>query len=209
MKVLLATHNQAKLTELARIVEGLGVDVLSLAEVEDYPEPAETEWTFEGNALIKAREGCRRTGLACLADDSGLCVDALGSMPGVRSSRWAGPDHDDAANLELVLRQIDDVADGKRGAQFVCVVALVLPDGREFTVRGEMAGHLIHQQRGTNGFGYDPIFIADDEPNKTTAELSSKRKDEISHRGKALRAMVPILADVLGIDEGEAKCSNI
>ena len=210
VKILLATHNKAKLAELRRIVEGLGVHVLSLAEIEEYPEPAETEWTFEGNALIKAREGCRRSGLACLADDSGLCVDALGSMPGVRSSRWAGTGHDDQANLELVLRQIDDVAEAKRGAQFVAVVALVLPDGREFTVRGEISGHLTRSPRGDNGFGYDPIFVADDEPGKTTAELSAERKDEISHRGKALRAMVPILADALGIKvEGEAKCSSI
>lgn len=207
-RVLLATNNAKKLAELRRIVaeQGLGVEIVGLADVDSYPEPAETEWTFEGNALIKARAGVEHSGLVTLADDSGLCVDALNQMPGVRSSRWAGPDHDDQANLELVLRQIDDVDDPLRGARFVATVALVTPDGREFTTRGEMGGQLARVPRGANGFGYDPIFVADDqllEPGAeplTTAQMTAEQKDAISHRGRALRAMVPQLLEVLGLE---------
>lgn len=203
-KVLLATHNDKKLVELRRIVEeaGLDIEIVSLHDVPEYPEPAETEWTFEGNALIKAAEGTRRTGLPSIADDSGLCVDALGGMPGVRSSRWAGPGHNDQANLDLVLAQIDDVEAEKRTAQFVSVVAIVMPDGRKKTVRGEMPGRLTFEELGENGFGYDPIFIADEqEGNLTTAQMSSKDKDAISHRGKALRQILPVLAQMLGLDQ--------
>ncbi|MDN5985327.1 MAG: non-canonical purine NTP pyrophosphatase, partial [Propionibacterium sp.] len=143
-EVLLATNNAKKLTELRRIIVEYDMDiqVLSLKDIASYPEPEETEWTFEGNALIKARQGMIHSGLPALADDSGLCVDALGHMPGVRSSRWDGPEQEDIANMELVLRQIEDVPRGRRQAQFVSVMALVMPDGREFTTRGEMTGHL-------------------------------------------------------------------
>ncbi|WP_341730011.1 RdgB/HAM1 family non-canonical purine NTP pyrophosphatase [Brooklawnia sp.] len=207
-KVLLATNNAKKLRELRRIVaeQGLDIEILSLRDVESYPEPAETEWSFEGNALIKARAGVAHTGLVTLADDSGLCVDALNQMPGVRSSRWAGPDHDDQANLDLVLRQIDDVDEPLRGARFVAVVALAAPDGREATTRGEMGGRLTNAPRGANGFGYDPIFLADDQTVApgvqplTTAEMSAEQKDAISHRGRALRAMIPELVKVLGLE---------
>ena len=204
-QVLLATNNAKKLKELRRITaeQGLGIEILSLADVDPYPEPAETEWTFEGNALIKAHAGAEHSGLVTLADDSGLCVDALNQMPGVRSARWNGPAHDDQANLDLVLRQVDDVPDALRGARFVAAVALVTPDGQEFTTRGEMPGRLAHAPRGKNGFGYDPIFIADDQEVSadaeplTTAEMSSEQKDAISHRGRALRAMMPKLREVL------------
>ncbi len=207
-KVLLATNNAKKLTELRRIVaeQGLDVEVLSLRDVEAYPEPAETEWSFEGNALIKARAGFEHSGLATLADDSGLCVDALNQMPGVRSSRWAGPQQDDQANLDLVLRQIDDVDEPARTARFVSVVALVTADGQEVITRGEMVGQLTREPRGTNGFGYDPIFVADDQAvvagvqPLTNAELSAEQKDAISHRGRALRAMVPHLVRVLDLE---------
>ncbi|AWY96116.1 dITP/XTP pyrophosphatase [Propionibacterium freudenreichii] len=143
-EVLLATNNAKKLTELRRIIVEYDMDiqVLSLKDIASYPEPEETEWTFQGNALIKARQGMIHSGLPALADDSGLCVDALGHMPGVRSSRWDGPEQEDIANMELVLRQIEDVPRGRRQAQFVSVMALVMPDGREFTTRGEMTGHL-------------------------------------------------------------------
>lgn len=209
VKVLLATGNPKKLTELRRIVaeQHLDIEVVSTADVPDYPEPDETEWTFEGNALIKARAGAAASGLPTLADDSGLRVDALGGMPGVRSSRWAGPEHEDVANLELVLRQIDDVAADRRTAQFVAVVALVLPDGREFTFRGEMSGRITTAPRGARGFGYDPIFVADDQTlcedgrPRTNAELTSAEKDAISHRGKALRQMLPVLAAELAVTE--------
>lgn len=204
-RVLLATKNDKKLVELRRIVEeaGLSIEVVSLHDVEEYPEPAETEWTFEGNALIKATEGMRRTGLPTLADDSGLCVDALGGMPGVRSSRWAGPGHDDQANLDLVLAQIDDVEEGRRCAQFVAVVALVMPDGTQKTVRGTMPGRVAFEPRGENGFGYDPIFIADEQDGDlTTAQMPSTQKDAISHRGEALRKMLPILVEELAEQAG-------
>lgn len=203
-RLLLATNNQKKLAELRRILDeqGLGIEVLSQSDLPAYPEPAETEWTFEGNALIKARAGVAHTAMATLADDSGLCVDALNQMPGVRSSRWAGTAGEDVANLELLLRQIDDVPDERRTARFVAVMALVLPDGREFTTRGEMPGKIARAAKGARGFGYDPIFRADDQACedgklRTNAELRPHEKDEISHRGKALRAMVPVLREVL------------
>lgn len=208
-KVLLASNNAKKLAELRRIMAEcqLPIEVLGLGDVAAYDEPAETEWTFEGNALIKARAGVQHTGLPTLADDSGLCVDALNHMPGVRSSRWAGPEHDDLANLELVLRQIDDVPDDLRGAQFVAVVALVLPDGREYTTRGEMPGLLARAASGAGGFGYDPIFRATEQPgpgDRSNAELEPAEKDAISHRGKAVRAMVPIMQAAL-IDQEDAQ----
>ena len=191
-RVLLATNNAKKLAELRRIIaeQDLDVQVLGLADVEPYPDPAETEWTFEGNALIKARAGVRHTGLPTVADDSGLCVDALNQMPGVRSSRWAGSEQEDIANLELVLRQIEDVPDDRRTARFVAVMALALPDGREFTTRGEMPGRITHAAKGARGFGYDPIFRADEQPpcpdgrQRTNAELTAEEKDAISHRGR-------------------------
>ena len=206
-QVLLATNNAKKLHELRRILADahMELQVLGLGDIPAYPEPAETEWSFEGNALIKARAGVQHSGLPTLADDSGLCVDALGQMPGVRSSRWAGSQHEDVANLELVLRQIDDVPPARRGAHFAAVMALVLPDGREFLTRGEMPGHLTFAPRGGRGFGYDPIFVADEQvvppggKPRTNAELTNEEKDAISHRGKAMRAMLPILAEVLGV----------
>lgn len=203
-EIFLATSNRKKLTELRRILDeqGLDVTVLGLDDVEPFEAPAETEWTFEGNALIKARAGALHTGLPSLADDSGLCVAALNQMPGVRSSRWAGPAHEDVANLELVLRQIDDVPAPLRTASFVAVMALVFPDGREFTTRGEMPGRLTTAPRGGRGFGYDPIFEADDQPlhngtPRTNAQLTPDEKDAISHRGQAVRAMVPLLRQAL------------
>lgn len=207
VKVLLATNNAKKLNEMRRILaeQGLDIQVASLDDFPAYPEPAETEWTFEGNALIKARAGMQHTGLPTLADDSGLCVDALNQMPGTRSSRWAGPGHEDVANLELVLRQIDDVPKDQRTARFVSVMALVMPDGREFTTRGEMPGRIAQASKGARGFGYDPIFVAFEQPRRpgcdrplTNAELVPQEKDAISHRGRAVRAMVPILLKVFG-----------
>lgn len=194
-EVVVATNNAHKLREVSRMfaAEFPGLGVASLADVEPYPEPAETEDTFEGNATIKARECTARTGKPALADDSGLEVDVLGGMPGVRSARWAGPQHDDDENLALLLRQIDDVPPDRRGARFVCAMALTLPDGAVFTVRGVVEGRLITSPRGTNGFGYDPIFVPDGYT-VTTAELSPSDKDAISHRGKAVRAILEVLA---------------
>ncbi|GGL89172.1 MULTISPECIES: RdgB/HAM1 family non-canonical purine NTP pyrophosphatase [Micromonospora] len=199
-KVLLATRNQKKLIELQRILDGaLGahrVALLGLNDVDDYPELPESGLTFGENALIKAREGCRRTGLPTIADDSGLAVDALSGMPGVFSARWAGRHGDDQANLQLVLDQIADLPDEHRGASFVCTVALVLPGGKEHLVDGRQAGRLLRAPRGDGGFGYDPIFLGDGQKH-TNAELTPAEKDAISHRGKALRELAKLVAKVL------------
>lgn len=191
--VVLATHNAKKLAELRRLAAGAGLRVLGLDDVASYPEPAETEPTFEGNALIKARAAAAVTGLPALADDSGIAVDALNGMPGVRSARWAGPGASDADNLDLLLRQLDDLPDERRGARFVCAMALVLPDGTEHVVVRAMPGRLGRTKRGAGGFGYDPAFVAEGET-RTNAELGADEKDAISHRGQAVRAMVAHLA---------------
>ena len=196
VRVLVATRNPKKLVELQRILdEALGtgeVILLHLGDVPPYDEVPETGLTFADNALLKAREGAVHTGLPTVADDSGISVDALNGMPGVFSARWAGGHGDDAANLNLVLAQISDVDDAHRGARFVCAAALVLPDGREFTVSGEMLGHLARAPRGTNGFGYDPIFVPEG-LTITSAEMEPADKDTISHRGKAFRALAPLI----------------
>jgi XTP/dITP diphosphohydrolase len=196
--VVLATNNAKKLTELRRLVEAAGADVtvLGLGDLPPYPEPAETERTFVGNALLKARACVAVTGLPALADDSGLAVDVLNGMPGVRSARWSGPDATDASNNALLLAQLDDVADEDRTAHFEAAVALVLPDGRERTTTGRMDGRLLRAPVGDNGFGYDPLFVAAGH-DVTTAELAPADKDRISHRGQAVRAMVGVLAEVL------------
>jgi XTP/dITP diphosphohydrolase len=198
--VLLATRNAKKLAELRRILaaEGIaGLDVIGLADVPDFPEAPETGATFEENALAKAQDAVKATGLPSLADDSGLAVDALGGMPGVLSARWAGRHGDDQANLDLVLNQLGDVPDERRGGGFVCAAALVLPDATETVVRAQWRGTLARAARGSNGFGYDPIFVPDS-AGVTTAEMSAEDKDAISHRGKALRALAPIIAALLG-----------
>ncbi|HET7901466.1 MAG TPA: RdgB/HAM1 family non-canonical purine NTP pyrophosphatase [Candidatus Nanopelagicales bacterium] len=199
-RVVLASRNAHKIEEMDRILAdaGLHVEVVGIDAfdgVVDVPEVAETEATFEGNALLKARAVCTATGVAAVADDSGLCVDALNGMPGILSARWSGGGGD-VANLELVLAQLGDTPDTRLGAQFRCAVALVLPDGREAVVHGEMRGRLGRAPRGTNGFGYDPIFVPDG-GDRTSAELSSEEKDAISHRGNALRALVPVLRALL------------
>ena len=194
-RLLLATRNTKKLDELQRILDavGLSVDLVGLSAVDEYDEVPETGLTFAENALIKAREGVAHTGLPTAADDSGLAVDALGGMPGVFSARWSGRHGDDRANLDLVLAQIADVADGLRGAAFVCAAALVLPDGREFVVDGQMRGRVIRYPEGMGGFGYDPIFVADGQ-SRTNAELTAAEKDAISHRGQAFRALADVIA---------------
>jgi len=199
-RIVLASRNAKKIVEMDRILDdaGLHVEVVGIEAfdgVVDVPEVPETEATFEGNALLKARAVCAATGVPAVADDSGLCVDALNGMPGILSARWSGG-QGDAANLELVLAQLADTPDDRLGAQFRCAVALVLPDGREAVVHGEMRGRLVREPRGTNGFGYDPIFVPDGEE-RTSAEMPSAEKDAISHRGNALRALVPVLRDLL------------
>ena len=198
-KLLLATRNAGKLAELQRLLETAvpGVEVVGLRDVPDYPEAPETGATFEENALLKAREAVRYTGLPAVADDSGLTVDALNGMPGVLSARWSGSHGDDEANLRLLLAQLADVPAGERGARFVCVAALVLPSGAEHLAEGEVLGQLTRSPRGSNGFGYDPIFVPDGFE-RTTAQMSADEKDKISHRGKALRALAPVIAKELG-----------
>jgi XTP/dITP diphosphohydrolase len=201
-KVVLASNNQKKLEELRRILTPIvpGVEVLGLADVAPYEEPAETEPTFEGNALLKARAAVVATGLPSLADDSGLCVDALNGMPGVLSARWSGPAKDNHANNLLLLGQLEDVPDERRGAAFVAAVAFCRPDVSggviDEVVRGEMRGSVIRELRGTGGFGYDVLFQPDGY-DRTTAELSIEEKDAISHRGKSLRAIAPVVAKAL------------
>ncbi|HEY3006095.1 MAG TPA: RdgB/HAM1 family non-canonical purine NTP pyrophosphatase [Kribbellaceae bacterium] len=197
-KVLLATHNAKKLEELRRILEPEvpGIEVLGLDDVASYDEPVETEPTFAGNALLKARAAVAATGLPALADDSGLCVDALNGMPGVLSARWSGRDKDDAANNALLLAQLADVPDERRGAAFVAAVAFVRPDGGEDVVHGEMVGAVLREPRGAGGFGYDPLFVPAGY-DVTSAELSAEDKDRLSHRGQALRAIAPMVAEAL------------
>ena len=195
--VLLATRNAKKLGELRRILapEVPHLRVIGLDDVASYPDVAETGATFDENALLKARAGFESTGLVTVADDSGLTVEALNGMPGVLSARWAGGHGDDVANLQLVLDQLRDTPDERLRAAFVCSVALVAQD-RERVVRGRMDGHLVREPRGSNGFGYDPIFVPDGY-DVTSAQLASEEKDAISHRGKALRELVPHLRALL------------
>jgi XTP/dITP diphosphohydrolase len=204
VKVLLATRNPGKLAELRRMLaddsELSGVEVLGLADVPEFPDAPETGATFAENALAKARDAVAATGLPAVADDSGLAVDALNGMPGVLSARWSGRHGDDEGNLRLLLGQLTDVPDERRGGAFVCAAALVVPDGagvegktaREIVVHGEWRGRIVRESRGTNGFGYDPIFVPDGEE-RTSAELRPEEKDAESHRGRAMRALLPHL----------------
>ncbi len=198
-RLVLATGNQGKLAELARILAAGRVDVtlVGLGEFPGAPEVRETGATFAENALLKARAMAEFTGLPTVAEDSGLCVDALNGMPGVLSARWSGKHGDEAANNELVLAQLTDVPDSRRGAHFACAAALVLPGGREHVSEGTVYGRLIRAERGSNGFGYDPIFVPDSSE-LTTAEMSSEAKDKISHRGRALRGLAPVIAALVG-----------
>ena len=203
-RVVLATRNQHKVLELRRILTDAGLPV-ELVGMESYPEVlevAETGTTFAENALLKANAVAEATGLPAVADDSGLCVDVLGGMPGVFSARWSGRHGDDAANLALILAQLEDIPDGQRGAWFACAAALALPStggGLERVVEGRLEGRLVRVPRGSNGFGYDPVFVPDGEE-RTTAEMTPAEKDAISHRGRAFRALVPVVAQLLALN---------
>jgi XTP/dITP diphosphohydrolase len=199
--VVLATRNAAKLRELARILgaedggtqdRGTQIRLAGLDEFPGAPDVPETGATFEENALLKARAIADYTGLPAVADDSGLCVDALNGMPGVLSARWAGGHGDDKANLELVLAQVADVPGTRLGARFVCAAALVTDSG-EWVVTGQVEGRLVRAPRGSGGFGYDPIFLPDGF-DQTTAEMTAEAKDAISHRGRAFRALTPFIS---------------
>jgi len=192
--LVLATRNAGKVRELARIL-GSAVDLVGLDGFPDAPDVAETGATFEENAFLKARAIAAFTGLPAVADDSGLCVDALNGMPGIFSARWAGRHGDDQANLDLVLAQLADVPDSRRGAHFYCAAAFVA-GASEHAVSGQVEGQLLRAPRGDGGFGYDPIFLPDGF-SVTTAEMTAESKDEISHRGKAFRALVPVITGTL------------
>ena len=198
-RVVLATRNRHKVVEVSRILADAAqdVDLVGLDAFPDAPDVAETGLTFEENALLKARAISRATGLPAIADDSGLAVDVLGGMPGIFSARWAGGHGDDLANLKLLLAQLSDVAAANRAAAFVCAAAVAMPNGAEEVVRGELRGSIAKAPRGSNGFGYDPVFVPDGE-SRTTAEMEPSEKDAISHRGVAFR----VLAEHLGTFAG-------
>ena len=198
-RLILATRNANKVTELRAILAGAGLDVelVGTDAYPDVPDVKETGVTFAENALLKAHALARATGLPAVADDSGLCVDVLGGAPGIFSARWSGRHGDDRANLELLLAQIADVDAAHRGAHFACAAALALPDGTERVVEGRLMGSLRHAPEGEGGFGYDPILQPEGET-RTCAELTAGEKNAISHRGKAFRALAPIIRDLLG-----------
>lgn len=204
VRVLVASRNAKKLRELQRVLDRAGIDgieLVGLDTVPPYPEAPETGATFEDNAEAKARDGAAATGMPCVADDSGLEVDALRGMPGVLSARWSGRHGDDDANTRLLLGQLQDVPDERRGAAFVSACALAVPtaDGQIATtvVRGEWRGTVTREPRGGNGFGYDPVFLPEGS-GRTAAELSAEEKDADSHRGRALAELVPALSALTG-----------
>jgi XTP/dITP diphosphohydrolase len=200
-RLLVASRNRKKLAELHRVLEGAGITGLELLTLDDVPpfeEAPETGATFEENAIAKARDGYAATGLPTLADDSGIAVDALNGMPGVLSARWAGGHGDDAANYRLLLAQLGDVPDERRGAAFVSVCALVT-GAEEVVVRGEWPGVIAREPLGEGGFGYDPVFIPEGQANgdgRSAAQLSPAEKDAVSHRGRALGLLVPALREL-------------
>ncbi|TFV56989.1 RdgB/HAM1 family non-canonical purine NTP pyrophosphatase [Mycobacterium sp. PS03-16] len=197
-ELLVASRNRKKLAELRRVLDAAGVSgltLLSLDDVAPFDEAPETGATFEENALAKARDAFRATGIAAVADDSGIEVDALNGMPGVLSARWSGAHGDDSANTALLLGQLRDVPDGRRGGGFVSACALVSGSADapvETVVRGVWRGVIVREPRGTGGFGYDPVFLPDGS-DRTAAELTPQEKDAASHRGRALAQLVPAL----------------
>ncbi|MFB6632712.1 RdgB/HAM1 family non-canonical purine NTP pyrophosphatase [Streptomyces sp. NPDC004288] len=198
-RLILATRNAGKITELHAILAdaGLDLELVGADAYPDIPDVKETGVTFAENALLKAHALARATGLPAVADDSGLCVDVLNGAPGIFSARWAGTHGDDLANLNLLLAQLSDIADEHRAAHFACAAALALPDGTERVVEGRMDGTLRTTPAGTNGFGYDPILQPTGHE-VTCAELTPQEKNAISHRGKAFRALVPVVKELLG-----------
>lgn len=195
MKFIIATHNMKKQAEMQRILSPLGVEVLTaemagitLTDVE------ETGTTFLENAVLKAESGCRESKMPCIADDSGLSVDFLGGEPGVYSARYSGEHGNDEANIQKLLKNLENVPEEKRTARFVCTVCVCFPDGRKFTVDGKCEGKIGFEKHGEGGFGYDPVFMVG---KKSFAELSAEEKDEISHRGNALRKLAEVLPDYL------------
>lgn len=191
MKIIIATHNKHKLQEMSRILSPMGYEVVTdldlgieLSDVEENGE------TFLDNARIKAESGCRESGLPCIADDSGLCVDALGGAPGVYSARYSGVHGDDDGNNKKLLSELEGVPTEKRTAHFACAICVSFPDGSEVTATGKCEGYIGYEKKGTNGFGYDPLFMVGD---RSLAEMTAEEKDAISHRGNALKELQKIL----------------
>jgi XTP/dITP diphosphohydrolase len=198
-RLVLATRNAHKVSELRRILAGLdGLEIVGVDAFPGVPDVAETGVTFAENALLKAHAVARATGVPAVADDSGLCVEVLGGAPGVFSARWSGRHGADRANLELLLAQLSDVPDAHRAAWFACAAALALPDGAERVVEGRLDGSVAKAPRGSGGFGYDPIFVPDGDT-RTLAEYGPEEKDAISHRGRAFRALAPVVEQVLAV----------
>ncbi|WP_205829494.1 RdgB/HAM1 family non-canonical purine NTP pyrophosphatase [Microbacterium sp. MEC084] len=193
-QIVLATHNAHKVAEFQSIVARVRPDLEVVAY--DGPEPVEDGTTFAENALIKARTAAAHTGLPALADDSGICVDVLGGSPGVFSAYWAGHAKDDGANLRLLLDQLADIRDPHRGAHYNSTIALVTPAGEEHTVEGIWPGRLADAPRGQGGFGYDPVFLPDDQDGRTAAELTAEEKNAASHRARAFVALQPLLSSL-------------
>ena len=199
-KLVIATRNAGKIIEFRRILDAISSGAIDLIGIDQFPDlidVEETGTTFEENALLKARYTAKMTGLPSISDDSGLCIDALGGAPGIFSARWAGKHGDDKVNLEKVLDELKDVPDSQRGAHFICVAALVMPDGREQLAQGRFEGKILRAPVGNQGFGYDPIF-APLGMSISSAEMSAREKDAVSHRGKSLRAIAPHVIEIFG-----------
>lgn len=187
MKILIATHNKHKLTEMARILSPMGYEVVTDTDLGiELTDVEETGSTFMENARIKAESGCRESGLICIADDSGLCVDALGGEPGVYSARYSGVHGDDEGNIVKLLQKLEGVPGENRTAYFACAICVSFPDGREITAEGKCEGRIGYEKRGGNGFGYDPVFMVGE---RSLAEMTADEKDAISHRGNALKVL--------------------
>jgi XTP/dITP diphosphohydrolase len=197
--VVLATRNAHKVGELRAILgaQGLDIEIIGMDVYPDFPDVVESGLTFAANALLKAVDVAQRSGLPAIADDSGLCVDAMNAMPGIFSARWSGKHGDDAANLDLLLAQMGDVPDEHRGAHFLCTAALARPDGSTVVREGRILGRLLRARRGDGGFGYDPVFLPDGYE-LTTAEMPAAQKNSISHRTLAFRALAKDLAELTG-----------
>lgn len=189
MKIILATHNEGKIREFKKVFSHIGWEAVPVAEVTDAPDPEETGTTFEENALLKARYYAKATGLPVMSDDSGIIAEALGNRPGVYSARYAGVHGDDEANNQKLIRELSSYTGDERKGRYVCVTAVVWPDGREVTAEGTCEGIIRDFYKGDGGFGYDPLFYL---PafGKTMAELSMEEKNKISHRGRAVEALL-------------------
>lgn len=195
MKMLIATHNMKKRTELQRILSPLGIEIVTAEDIGcELRDVEETGTTFAENAFIKAKAGCEDSGIPCIADDSGLCVDWLNGEPGVYSARYSGGHGNDEANIDLLLKKLDNVEDKNRTAKFVCAVCCLFPDGRKIEVFGECKGKILAERHGSGGFGYDPIFMCE---NKYFGEITAEEKDKLSHRGKALRKLAEELKNCI------------